>query len=67
MPGSRMAAVIHLATWCAQADELKLSPEQRADTLPLTVAEGLGLKSDELLKEMPSVAELSAGLEELIH
>jgi HD-like signal output (HDOD) protein len=66
-PSGRMAAVIHLATWCAQAEELKLTPEQRGAALPLAVTEGLGLTPDELLTEMPGVAELSAGLEELIH
>ncbi|MES2015749.1 MAG: HDOD domain-containing protein [Pseudomonadota bacterium] len=67
MPGSRMASVIHLATWCAQAEEFKFSAEQRADSLPQMVAEGVGLSRDELLNEMPALAELSAGLEELIH
>ncbi len=66
-PASRMAAVIHLATWCAQADELKLSTDQRAEGLPLAVANGVGLMADELLAEMPALDELSAGLEELIH
>lgn len=66
-PGSRMAAVMHLATWCAQEDEHKLSQDERAETLPLAVAKGVGLSADELLKEMPSLAELSAGLEELIN
>jgi HD-like signal output (HDOD) protein len=66
-PSSRMAAVIHLAAWCAQAQEHGLSAEQRAATLPLAVAEGLGLSGAELLEDMPELAELSAGLEELIH
>ena len=67
MPGSRMAAVIHLASWCARADDGKLGAAQRAATLPLAVAEGLGLAPDELLTGMPALDELSAGLEELIH
>ena len=66
VPGSRMAGVIHLATWCAQADELKLGEEQRAAGLPAGIAGSLGLAAAELLTEMPSMAELSAGLEELI-
>jgi HD-like signal output (HDOD) protein len=67
VPDSRMAGVIHVATWCAQAEELKLDPEQRAASLPAEVAQGLGLSGDELLVEMPGLGELSAGLEELIH
>ena len=66
-PASRMASVIHLACWTAQAEEHKLNAGERAAGLPLAVAEGLGLAADELLHEMPDVAELSAGLEQLIH
>ena len=65
-PASRMAGVLHLATWCAQADELKLSAEQRAASLPLAVAASLGLSADEILDDMPGLDELSAGLEELV-
>lgn len=66
-PVSRMAGVIHLATWCAQADELKLDAEQRAASWPAKIAASLGLTEAELLTEMPPMAELSAGLEELIN
>ena len=66
-PGSRMAAVIHLASWCARTDEGKLGAGQWAASLPLAVAEGLGLAPDELLTGMPALDELSTGLEELIH
>jgi HD-like signal output (HDOD) protein len=66
-PASRMAGVLHLATWRAQAEELKLDAEQRAASLPGAVAAKLGLSAHEVLEEMPGVAELSAGLEELIH
>jgi HD-like signal output (HDOD) protein len=66
-PGTRMAGVIHLATWRAQAEEHKLSAEQRADTFPQAVADTLGLSADEILNEMPGVVELSAGLEELVN
>lgn len=66
-PASRMAGVVHLATWRTRAEELKLNPEETAATLPLAVAESLGLSADELLEDMPSLSDLSAGLEELIH
>ncbi|HEU4778028.1 MAG TPA: HDOD domain-containing protein [Telluria sp.] len=65
-PG-RMAAVVHLAVWRARADELGLNAEDTAASLPLAVAEGLGLSVAELLEGMPSLSNLSAGLEELIH
>jgi len=64
-PG-RMAAVVHLAVWRARADELGLNAEDTAASLPLAVAEGLGLSAQELLEAMPSLSNLSAGLEELI-
>lgn len=66
-PSSRMAGVVHLAIWRARVDELKLNAEQAAQSLPLAIAESLGLAPDELLDDMPSLGDLSAGLEELIH
>ena len=63
---SRMAGVIVLAAWRARADELKLTADEIAASLPLAIAQGLGLTADELLKDMPSLPELSAGLEDLI-
>lgn len=62
---TRMAAVIHLAVWRARADELRLSGEALAATVP-AITESLGLPAEELLEDMPPLAELSAGLEELI-
>ena len=66
-PPNRMAAVIHLAAWRARSAEVQASDTELAATLALEVAALLGLPADTLLKEMPSLAELSAGLEELIH
>ncbi len=66
-PLSRMAAVVHLAVWRATAEEQKLGAEARAASVPAEVAAALGLGPDELLDEMPSLADLSAGLEEMIH
>ena len=70
-PHSRMAGVMHLATWRAQAEEVTIPAEQRdeyrAATLPAEVAASLGLAAGELLEQMPALDELSAGLEELIH
>ncbi len=66
-PLSRMAAVVHLAVWRASAEELKQDAEARAASVPADVAAALGLGPNELLDEMPSLADLSAGLEEMIH
>jgi HD-like signal output (HDOD) protein len=66
-PLSRMAAVLHLAVWRAAAEELKLDAEARAAGMPAEVAAALGLGAQELEGEMPSLADLSAGLEEMIH
>lgn len=66
-PLSRMAAVVHLAVWRAAAEESKLDANQRAACMPADVAAALGLGAQELLDEMPSLADLSAGLEEMIH
>jgi HD-like signal output (HDOD) protein len=62
----RMASVIHLAVWRARADELGLNAEDTAASLPGAIAESLGLSASELLEGMPSLSNLSAGLEELI-
>lgn len=64
---NRMAGVIRLAAWRARAEELRLKADDIAATLPLDTALGLGLTADELLEDMPRLADLSAGLEELIH
>jgi HD-like signal output (HDOD) protein len=65
-PLSRMAAVMHLAVWRATADELHLDADARTVNVPAEVAAALGLGVQELL-DMPGLAELSAGLEEMIH
>ncbi|MCE3261762.1 MAG: histidine kinase [Pseudoduganella sp.] len=66
-PGDNMlAAVIHLAAWRARVDENKLTPEEIAACYPTEVADSLGLDDNALIDQMPSLDELSAGLEELI-
>lgn len=67
VPFDPMAAVIHLAAWRARAEENGLSLDEMAGTLPTQVAAKLSLNVDVLLHQMPPLAELSAGLEELIN
>jgi HD-like signal output (HDOD) protein len=66
-PPNRMAAVIHLAVWRAQAEEARADAAQLAASLPALVAADLKLAPEILLEEMPPLTELSAGLDELIH
>ena len=68
-PGAdeRMAAVAHLAVWAARADEARLAPEERRAGFPGAVAASLGLAPGTILDDLPPLAELAAGLEELIH
>jgi HD-like signal output (HDOD) protein len=66
-PGeNELAAVIHLAAWRARIDENKLTPDEIAACYPTEVAESLGLEENALIDQMPSLDELSAGLDELI-
>ena len=65
-PPDRLAAVIHLAAWRAQLSEARAEPDDAAGEVPVAVAALFGLEPGLLLEEMPPLAELSAGLEELI-
>ncbi len=66
-PPSRMAAVIHLAAWCARRGENKFSAEDISASYPTELCELLGLPEDVLIDGMPNLDELAAGLEELVH
>jgi HD-like signal output (HDOD) protein len=61
-----MAAVVHLASWRARAEELKYSQDEIAATFPSEVAMKLGVKPELLLSGMPPVTILAAGLEVLV-
>jgi len=62
-----MAAVVHLAVWCARAEENKYSREEREATIPVDVLKKLGLSASVLMDDMPPIAELAAGLEDLVN
>jgi HD-like signal output (HDOD) protein len=61
-----MAGVVHLAVWRARAEENKYSKEEMEATMPVEVMSKLGISVDYMLNEMPPIAELAAGLEELV-
>ena len=65
-PPDRLACVIHLAAWRSQLNEARADPDGTAGEIPAAVAAVVGLEPGLLLEEMPPLAELSAGLEELI-
>ncbi|HAT29438.1 MAG TPA: histidine kinase [Janthinobacterium sp.] len=65
-PLNRMAAIVHLAAWRARVDESKLSPEEVSVCYPTAIATALSLAPHALIDDMPSLSDLSAGLEELV-
>ena len=65
-PFNKIAAVIHIAAWRARAEENKYSREEMESTFPGDVAAKLGVKAEVLFDELPPLAELGAGMEELI-
>ncbi|MGZ8292848.1 MAG: HDOD domain-containing protein [Telluria sp.] len=60
----RLACVVHLAAWRARLEES--GDTANAAAMPVAVAAVFGLEPSLLREEMPPLAELSAGLEELI-
>ena len=61
-----MAAMIHLAAWRARAEENKYSKEEMDATFPADVAQKLKVSRELVIDEMPAIAELTAGLEDLV-
>ncbi len=65
-PFNPMAAIIHLAAWFARAQKNALSVEQMRDEFPNEVGARLGMSFESINSEMPSLDELSEGLDILI-
>ena len=61
-----MAGTVHLAAWRARAAENKLSADDMRATWPQAVADKLSLRPELVLVDMPPLAELAGGLEELL-
>lgn len=64
---NRIAAVVHLAVWRARIEHSGASRDEAEASFPGEVAASLGLAPELLPGRMPTLAELSAGLDELIH
>ncbi len=62
-----MSGVVHLAVWRSRAEENKYSKEELEATIPSDVVAKIGLTNQALLEEMPPIAELAAGLEDLVN
>lgn len=65
-PFDPMAGLLHIAAWRARAEHNGLAPDEMEGVFPVAVAEKLGLNPDVVLKQMPSLDELCAGLEALL-
>ena len=61
-----MAAVVHIAAWRARAEEINYAKEQLVATFPSDVALKIGVTQELIMNDMPPIAELSAGLEDLV-
>ncbi len=61
-----LGVILNLAAWVARADEARLSADELRATCPAKLAVVLGLPSSVILDEMPPLAELRAGLEDLM-
>jgi HD-like signal output (HDOD) protein len=63
---SEAAACVHLGAWVARNSILGTTPEQALTSFPQAVANKLGIDAELLAGEMPPIAELSAGLDEML-
>jgi HD-like signal output (HDOD) protein len=65
-PPIPMAALIYLAAWFARAHENRLTPDDMRADSPKEAAATLGIDPGIMLDEMPTLSELSNGLENLV-
>ena len=63
---NKIAAVVHIAAWRARAEENDYSAVEKESTFPELVAAKLGIAAAVVLEELPPLAELGAGMEELL-
>lgn len=62
-----LSVVVHVAAWAARTDEQRLGPDDRRATVPTDMLHRLDLHDRDLLERMPALADLAAGLEDLVH
>ena len=65
-PFDPVGAVVHIAAWRSRAEENHLNAEEIEVSWPAEVGARVGLGVNALLQDLPSWADLSAGMEELI-
>jgi HD-like signal output (HDOD) protein len=65
-PRNRLAAILHIGNWFARAQKNGLSVEAMETTFPGEIGALLGLDFRTINEEMPSLDELSDGLDNLI-
>lgn len=61
-----VGAVVHIAAWRSRAEENHLNAEEIEASWPADVGARIGLPASAMLQDLPSWAELSAGMEDLI-
>ncbi len=62
-----LAALVHIAAWRSRADENLLSPAQLEADWSSKLAAKIPLSRNEVLQDLPSLATLSAGLDDLFY
>lgn len=66
-PVDALHGIVHVAAWVSRAEEAQLDQAQRAQDFPQAVADKINLPTlHDTVAAMPSLAELSAGLEDMI-
>jgi HD-like signal output (HDOD) protein len=63
---SEAAACVHIGTWAARHAIQQSAPELQKASFPQAVAQPLGLDWQQLKQEMPPLAELSMGLDDML-
>ena len=65
-PFNAVAAVIHIASWRARAEENHLNAEELEATWPVDAASKIALPAQAVLQDLPSWKELCAGMDAMI-
>ncbi len=63
---SDAAVCVHMGSWAGRCAIQQTSPDEMQSSFPVTVAGRLGMGWDRITEEMPPLAEMCAGLEEML-